>query len=281
MADTPLNTQPSTNPDGSNIYIRTMGQDVQNLNQGGGNFSPGLGAEQKPVNFAEPISNTSMDDLKQKIQDISSGPVPAPAPLPTVGYTEVTPAVMASPLPTVMTTPEAPISAPEPAVVNNTFEAPVTSNMTFNPMEMPGIPSTENTDSTVDPNSIPAYTKPKKSMKKLLIPVILIIVLVLFYFLLWPKLFKPTNKLTMPNINTPQVSSPLNTTPTTTVPPVLGFANTGDVVNSKLSIEIYGAPMLYTDVKKEATTLGTTGSIKVLQPTVKGLPLTSKEVLYT
>jgi len=80
MADISQNPQSNIKPDESNIYIRTMNQDMQNLNQGGGNFSPGLGAQQQPIpNPSQMPSQTpsqtptsfdqsSLNELKQKIK---------------------------------------------------------------------------------------------------------------------------------------------------------------------------------------------------------------------
>ncbi|HOE15432.1 MAG TPA: hypothetical protein PLH82_01970 [Candidatus Paceibacterota bacterium] len=85
MADISQNPQSNIKPDESNIYIRTMNQDMQNLNQGGGNFSPGLGAQQQPIpnpnqmpsqtpsQTPTSFDQSSLNELKQKIQNINSG----------------------------------------------------------------------------------------------------------------------------------------------------------------------------------------------------------------
>jgi len=294
MADVPQNIQPNTNPDGSNIYIRTMGQDVQNLNQGGGNFSPGLGAEQKPIDTPPAPVSPSMDDLQKKIQDMATGPVVAPI-NPSAGYTEVTTnttisSSMPTPVPEVV--PSMPVNS-EPVPMNNFGSAspmPTPDPMAFNPMEIPSAPMADtvvNNEPIREMADMSTYVKPKKKITKLLIPLILIVVLVAFYFLLWPKLFKtkiPTSGVPSGMgglVNTGVTTLKTGTTPTT-LPPVLAFsASKGDVINSKLVVDITGAPMLYTSIKKEATTLGTAESIKVLQPTIKGVALTSQEVLYT
>jgi len=281
------------------IYIRTIGQDVQNLNQGGGNFSPGLGAEQKPIN-TEPTPapapmTPSMDDLQKKIQDMATGPVSAPV-NSTVNYSEAISSAPVNPVVQPVATPEVAPSMPinsEPVPMNNFGSAspmPSPEAVAFNPMEMPSAPVAENiigSEPMAEMASMSEYVKPKKKISKLLIPIVLIIVLVAFYFLLWPKLFKtkvPTSGVPsgMGGLNNTNVTTLKTGTTPTTLPAVLGFSTSkGDVINSKLVVDITGSPALYTTIKKEATTLGTAESIKVLQPAIKGVALTSQEVLYT
>jgi hypothetical protein len=194
MADVPQNIQPNTNPEGSNIYIRTMGQDMQNLNQGGGNFSPGLGAEQKPVDFGSapmpattPMPSPSVDELQKKIQDMASGPAVSPV-APSTGYTEIAPNINPTPI-----SPE-PVLAPSsmPTFVSNPMSEPAPmpspDTIAFNPMEMPSAPMAETPISNEPVPAIPelsAYVKTKKSLnlKTILIPLIIIAVLLGFYFL--------------------------------------------------------------------------------------------------
>lgn len=232
MADISQNPQSNIQPDESNIYIRTMNQDMQNLNQGGGNFSPGLGAEQQPIQGemssptppgATSFDQSSLNELKQKIQNINSGVTPNPAQnIPANQVPPVSPQ-MASSIPPTFTShqeggvpqniPQNPqnfYSVPQPSMATPT--EPLTpfpqttptspqpnDNIIFNPPissgpsnMSPNIPISDNqpigqfnmaAEPSAEASSIPTYTKPKKNTTKLLIPIIIIVVLLGFYFL--------------------------------------------------------------------------------------------------
>jgi len=96
-------------------------------------------------------------------------------------------------------------------------------------------------------------------------------------------LFKPkTLTSNIPGITLPVVTSPLKPTTSSTTLPSLNFSKTkGDVINYKLDIDITGSPIILSTIKKEASTLGTPNQIKIIEPTIKGQKLTSKEVLQS
>lgn len=275
---------PNFLPKDSNVYIRTMNTDLNNLKNNGGEalpyvenpinnngFVPPVVENINPINTNQPISTPNIN-VEMPVPNIETPNLsnlntvvePIQAPI------EPAPTTIDSIKEKINQLNIAPEPKPVPTNVNN-LSSHLNGNLNdlIMPEEFSPIASVEQT---------PSNGKGKNKIIILLaILIVAIILVLLFMFVIRPKMLTPnvSIKTKQNNLLSPATSI---TTVTTTKPSPFLALNTGFQLNN-LNIDISKSPEIVNQIKTEANSLLSPGEFKVITPKIKDQYMSSSEIL--
>lgn len=304
---------PNFLPKDSNVYIRTMNADLNNLKNQGGETLPYV---------ENPVSASNFGNLEtQNTPSFTMPEAPKPAEIPPVEMPKMPEAMPTFEMPVApVEMPKAPEMPSVEVPVNNSFSAPAQEvpsfgaqvNLNENPntlndikekinalnetpevkMENPGINNlSANLDgglnNLITPEEFTPMSNvdinggepPKKNKTILIIGVVSILAFVLlFVFVIRPKMLSP--KVSLKNVNTPDalMQPTVPETVTTTKPSPFMMLKGGFQLDN-VDIDISKSPEIVSQIKEEANNLLSPNSFKVIISKVKNQYLTSQEIL--